>query len=495
MFEKPAAKLVSVGISLCLSTLAMGQGTSTPAVVTDTAPSAGAGSASVESAEQTWDAWRKEVTNPAPWWKWGADLRLREKYLHLNTLSAVAPTHERHIQRYRARWWNTFTPAENVELGVRLTYEGRHYATPAAYTEWYNSPLYIDQLYVKFNKLFDLPLTAVIGRQDLKFGDGWLVLDGTPMDGSRTNYLDAAKFTYKFDEINTTVDVAAVYQGSRSNAWLPTINNDIEHQTEQTERGAILWVTHKLSPETQISPYYIYYHGDMNTEFLTAGTGGPAFNPMAPGSVARGIDADLNTFGMHITHKFDENWKATLEGAGQFGVRNGNDALAYGVRSQVVYSFNDDNKTLIRGGYEYLTGDDPTTARYEGFDPLWGRWPQWSDYHVYAFAAEGRVSEATNFHRIQVGLQSDLFKDFMASADYHYLLADENTRAGALGFTNNGKETRTPAGALLQVQIQRVPQHPAQCGNVFPRRLLHGPPQQNGHLPSLGMGTQLLTRL
>ncbi len=414
--------------------------TTATTAATDATVAAGAGSAVVEPAEQTWDAWRKEVTNPAPWWKWGADVRLREKYLHLHTMSEFSPTHERHLQRYRARWWNTFTPADDLEIGVRLMYEGRHYETPDSYVEWYNSPVYIDQLYVKVGKVLDLPMTVTLGRQDIKLGDGWLVLDGTPVDGSRTNYLDAARFNFKFDDINTTVDAIGVVQASRSNAYLPTINSDIENQTEQDETGAILYVTHKLSKETTISPYFIYYHGERYNNMLVPGSGGPAFSSTGRSG---GINADLYTFGSHISHKFDDNWKAVVEGAGQFGNRNGAEHLAFGVRSNVVYSFNDAMKTQIRGGYEYLTGNDPDSTKSNQFDPLWGRWPQWSEYMVYGFAAENRVGEATNFHRLNVGVQSDLFENFNASLDYHFLLADENTMrdvpapAGA-GFSDDG---------------------------------------------------------
>ncbi len=40
-----------------------------------------------------------------------------------------------------------------------------------------------------------MPLTATVGRQDIIEGVGWLVMDGTPLDGSRTVYFDAARFT------------------------------------------------------------------------------------------------------------------------------------------------------------------------------------------------------------------------------------------------------------------------------------------------------------
>ena len=43
--------------------------------------------------------------------------------------------------------------------------------------------------------LSGVPLDFKIGRQDLFLGNGWLVGDGTPLDGSRTFYFDAIRAT------------------------------------------------------------------------------------------------------------------------------------------------------------------------------------------------------------------------------------------------------------------------------------------------------------
>ncbi len=42
-----------------------------------------------------------------------------------------------------------------------------------------------------------------------------------------------------------------------------------------------------------------------------------------------------------------------------------------------------------RQGFEvgglYLSGDDPGTARYEGWDDFYGEWPKWSELLIYTF--------------------------------------------------------------------------------------------------------------
>jgi hypothetical protein len=61
-----------------------------------------------------------------------------------------------------------------------------------------NYDVYIDNAYVKLNldPLFGLTVNIKGGRQDIIFGEGWLVLDGTPQDGSSTISFDAVRATY-----------------------------------------------------------------------------------------------------------------------------------------------------------------------------------------------------------------------------------------------------------------------------------------------------------
>ncbi len=55
----------------------------------------------------------------------------------------------------------------------------------------------IDNLYVDINKPFDLPVSLRIGRQDFLgpefYGEGFLIYDGTPGDGTRTFYFNAVR--------------------------------------------------------------------------------------------------------------------------------------------------------------------------------------------------------------------------------------------------------------------------------------------------------------
>ena len=113
-----------------------------------------------------------------------------------------------------------------------------------------------------------MPATLTVGRQDIFLGDGWLVGDGTPEDGSFTYFLDSARFTYNLEEQKTTIDAIGIVQYARPDAWLPTIgpstsqggNPEPYLLTDQNEKGAILWIANKSIPQANLDGYFIYKH-------------------------------------------------------------------------------------------------------------------------------------------------------------------------------------------------------------------------------------------
>ena len=127
----------------------------------------------------------------------------------------------------------------------------------------------IDNLNVQWKKPLDLPATLTVGRQDIFLGDGWLVGDGTPEDGSFTLFLDSARFTYDLKDQHTTIDAIGIVQYARPDAWLPTLgpsttqwpaNPEPLLLTDQNEKGAILWIANKSLPAANLDGYFIYKH-------------------------------------------------------------------------------------------------------------------------------------------------------------------------------------------------------------------------------------------
>lgn len=416
------------------------------AVVASTLLALGAGNLLAQQApplETPQRGWVDEVKNPVPWFNWGADLRLRHEY-HDNaiTLDDDAPGHEWSYGRYRGRVWASVAPCKEFDFNTRLTWEGRYWWNPDAREGWDGSEIVVDQLNGRV-RLPDIGLTAVVGRQDIILGDGWLVLDGTPLDGSRTIYFDAARASVDFKEIKTRIDGIYIQQYADSEEWISPISSDNLAVTEQDERGVILYATNKSLANTQIDGYFMWKSNDR--------------------VLPNGDEGDIYTVGSRVAHAFNQNWSARAEGAYQWGNREniamfgpgGQSVSAWGFNSRLTYSFNDQWKNQIHFGYEFLSGDDPDTGRNEQWNPLWARWPQWSELYIYTYASETRIAEVTNLHRLNVGWQGTPTSKIDLLANYHVLFADENTFGDRAGFSSGGDLRGHLFTALLRYKLNR----------------------------------------
>ena len=367
------------------------------------------------------------AADPIGPFKWGADFRLRQERIDNVGLNADSPTGHRTFERYRARLWGSYAFDQHVELTTRLMWEGRHYPDPSKSTgpvpgfeTWYSGGILFDQLMVDIKQIAGLPLNARLGRQDIKFGTGWLVMDGTPDDGSRTLYLDAARATYSAKAIGTTFDLVYIDQSADTGRFPQPLNGDVEDQTEQDETGLILYANNKsLLKDSDLDAYFIYKHDQPNptTKNIRVNNGAPFASQTDSG--------DIYATGLRVDSKLSPNWSVRAEGADEWGTRNNQDLNAFGLNGRLTYSFNDRLKNQLHADYEYLSGNDPDSRGDEAFDPLWGRWPQWSELMVYQWPLDSRVSEATNLHRLNVGWITQVHPTTQVTLDYHALWADE----------------------------------------------------------------------
>jgi len=380
---------------------------------------------------------------------WGADLRFRWEFLdNATTLNDDLPGAERSFARYRGRLWGQVAPNESVEAYGRLMWEGRYYANPDEVViplpgrgptnildTTYSGALMFDNLFVKLNRVGGTPLTLKIGRQDMFFGNGWLIADGTPLDGSRTFYFDAIRATYVAEPIGTTFDLIVLDNYHNTDRFPFTFNNKTEDQTEQNETGAILYARNKsLIPDTDLDAFFIYKGDDPAQPLWRVNNG---FDPFP--SPTR--DGETYALGARIDNKLTPNWSLRAEAAFEWGDRFDRDLEAFGFNGRATYHFGDTLANRVHLGYEYLSGDDPGSSEVEAFDPLWGRWPQWSElYQPYTYALDSRTGEATNLQRVNLGWGMKPHATTEVTLDYHALFANENTlgAVGAPGFSRNG---------------------------------------------------------
>jgi hypothetical protein len=111
-----------------------------------------------------------------------------------------------------------------------------------------------DNLYVGIDKPGGLPLNLKLGRQDIFLGNGWLIADGTPIDGSRT---DLSRRPARHLDRSPTTNLEAILVKQNAHTTL-TLDGKDEDQTEQDEQGLILYLRHKWNPTTDVDAYYFY---------------------------------------------------------------------------------------------------------------------------------------------------------------------------------------------------------------------------------------------
>ena len=381
-----------------------------------------------------------QTRNPFSWFKWGTDVRFRHESIENPSLTeADPPGHSYSFERVRVREWNTFNPGKEFEFNIRFTWEGRHYWMPASKAEWDKSDIVFDNFNAKF-KFQMIPAILTLGRQDIVFGDGWLVSDGTPLDGPRTTYFDAVRATIELKKIKSTLDLIYIDQTSSPNGRLSPIFSKGKPLMEQDERGAILNLSIKSAEHTQIDPYFIYKHDEA--------------------VISSGDNGDVYTIGGRLDRDFNSNISGHVESAYQFGNRNNavmfpnqeSSLSAWGLNSRLTLSFNDALNTKVWLGFAVLSGNDANDSHNHQFDPLWGRWAQYSELFPNDL---DRPSDRSNLQRINLGYQAEPTDGMMVQANYHTLFAYANRNSGTPGFSDNGKFKGHLFTALLKYQYSR----------------------------------------
>ena len=406
----------------------------TPAPAKEQPPAAGATAAPASAAavpappthtELFWPELWQKFHNPTPWLSMGLDHRFRIEYgENWQTLDDDAVNHEHEYERYRTRWWTKWVLGEDINLNTRLTWEFRTWDEPRSQDVNFNADeALFDWFNFNMRNIGGMPLTATVGRQDVIMGVGWLVFDGTPLDGSRTIYFDAARFTYDWAETNNKVDLIVVSQSAESDRWLEPICDEDRAVTEQDENGAILYLTNTSFKPIQLEGFFIYRNDN------------PIDTPVTniPNAWSReGRD-------LHVRRRDLGHPGRSLEVPGRGAIQTGEksvptadlsigdmqDLEAFGALTNLEYLFKDSRQNATHVGYEYASGDDPGSSDNEQFDLLWGEWPRWSELLIYTAAFETTPAELTNLHRANIGHRFNLNKQWTITGDYHALWADD----------------------------------------------------------------------
>jgi len=356
---------------------------------------------------------------------WGGDLRLRGVNFDDIPVSKDPPGVARGgpnvFFRGRTRIWGEFKFSDQVLFKTRMTNEFRSYEEGSGKNAYDFPDEYVfDNLYLDVKDLFDGKFDLRLGRQDLMYANGRILMDGTPLDGSRTFYYNAAKGTLKWEK--TSVDILGIYDPAEDDLAINTQHRDLvglvgAYPTDMVESGGGIYAKNKSIQKMPLELYYLFKN-ESDYEWTDA-QGAAHKQP---------YDLDLHTFGFRLMPQLTESLTGNLEGAGQFGERGPQDVQGWMVDAKLSYAFQvaEKVKPSASVGLYYLSGDDPDTADDEGWNPLWARWPQYSELYVYAFDHDG-AGRWSNLTMPYVGLDVPFSSKLSLALLTGYMFAPERS--------------------------------------------------------------------
>jgi len=337
-----------------------------------------------------------QSVTPAPTLELGAEFRLRwedwDNNRDFNGTSTAAPSDSQVNWRFRGRGWAKWNPTPNLEIMAGIATEPRKITRPDVSKDY--REVFFDTLYMDYK--FNPDWSVKIGRQNLMLGEGFIVFEGSPREGSRSLYLNAIDITRKFG--HSKVEFLAISNPKREK-YLPVLNEapyPPPNLIEWDEQALGLYYTNQEWKDTTLEGYYF-----LKTEK----------NDYRPtGSAGWQPDRTIHTLGSRAVKGLGSGWSLNGEFAYQWGRQDGYsvssytmaerwegcDIGAWGGYAKVKKSFDPAWKPSVSFGYIGLSGDDPNTSTDENWDPLFSRWPKWSELFVVTQINEKGVSYWTN---------------------------------------------------------------------------------------------------
>lgn len=98
-----------------------------------------------------------------------------------------------HFTRHRTSAGLQWKPNQAFAFEVKLTHEFRKFFTPSNSSFHWNE-VFFDQLYLSYQSEKYLRGKLTVGRQNIFLGEGFVIWDGHPVDGSRSAYFNAIRY-------------------------------------------------------------------------------------------------------------------------------------------------------------------------------------------------------------------------------------------------------------------------------------------------------------
>jgi hypothetical protein len=347
--------------------------------------------------------------------------------------------YDRNFFRFKTSVWGSADFNKDTGLFLKLTseiyynlgpYKQPSDSTSSGFTRLDENEGIIDNLYLKANNAFGLPVDLKIGRQDFlgpdMYGEGFLFSDGNPNDGSRSFYFNAAKAKWKIDDKNS-IDLVYI-SNQQTDKYLPTWRTSVPNSgtyynnkkilNASDEKAFLAYGRTKPIDNLILEPYYVFKREEAFDFPLGGNQLTPALDLNTVGARAV-FTAAPYTFGGEIAYQFGE-------------YDSGRDREGYGGYVFAKRKF--DNVKLkpeLELRFVYLSGDDPETEENENWDPLFAKAPYWNELliyvQIYEFVRETYAMPGywSNLQLYMAKVKMELSADTTLSLAYQYWRANE----------------------------------------------------------------------
>ena len=346
----------------------------------------------------------KQETPPPSTWNFGFEQRIRNEDWN-NILDYSDKTDDQRIQvRYRTRLWFKAPLGDNIDFNVGINSETNNWSYPAKNDHL--DEVVFDTFNLNIKKLFVKGLSLSVGRQNLTKGEGFIMFEGNPGDGSRAIYFNAADLAYSWKK--SKVELIGLMD-PKYDRMLPVFNNQHKLLQEYDQNALGTYYTNNDFKKTGIEGYY-FYTKEVH-DYLAPSN--PQFIP----------DRHISTLGGRVVQKLGSGWSLTGEFAEQWGAQHPDVAIsARGGYGYVKKQFTSAWRPYVQAGWWGMSGDNPGTSNtYEGFDPIFARWPKWSELYIYSQVKEKGVAYWTNMKMWQAETGFAPTKMLSARLTYYHM--------------------------------------------------------------------------
>jgi len=347
-------------------------------------------------------------------------LTLDERIRYEKLIETLGTTDTDYIH-FLTRTGATITLSPGIKFNARIVNGNRKYFNPK------KKPHYFDEVvFDRFNLSLNLGnFSFTGGRQDIRYGKGFIIFEGTPGDGSRTTYFNALKGSLKLNPAQW-LDLFVIQQPKQDHFAINSQHTYLNTNKEKPEVNAFGgYLTTK--PDSCQQKAELYYLNSQETETK--------------------IETRLHTIGWRLSGPLYKNLNFALEYAVQTGKYGSNPKTGYGLDASLTY-----NGPLIKIfkpsltlEYIDLSGNNPATIKDEGWDPVLSQWPQeLSELYIYKLNLERGVAYWTNLKLYRASSLVTFLKNHSLQIAYSYMRANQNYGGKAFG---EGKER----GDILQL--------------------------------------------